>query len=284
MYKYLLLIALSLTGCASTSEIADNSWCEPYNEKLAKVFKNETTIGAQALDSLIGCAPRPLPSSLKGTALNDSKLVSTEQKSLVENIKSEYEHSTPKADDILNFVTTTEAKQLALSRALRLNELAYTIIQQSQKNKSLLIKNDSFAMLNNFTEGNIKRLNEAVNEDRYDRYQKKVQNIQREYYDILYQITLGGADKDGLSSIKYDPKDIASLLIKAVKLYADQQAIKSNFLLMRDEYFVTVNSNTIPSFQKNWDNQISDIKAQCEASAKELGVEQAHLDKCKALQ
>ncbi|MCS6261429.1 hypothetical protein G3479_19700 [Shewanella baltica] len=283
MYKYFPLITMLLTGCASKSEIADSSWCESYNEKLATIFKNETTVGAKTLDTLIGCAPRPLPLYLKGSTLNDSKLVSNEQINTVNTIKSEYKNSTPKADDIINFATSKEAKQLALSRALRLNELAYSIAEQSQKNKSSLIRNDTFAMLNSFTLNNIKWLNEAADEESYDRYQKKVHRIQREYYKILYQITLGGADKNGGNSIKYDTKDISSLLIKVLKLYADQQAVKSNFLLMRDQYFVTISNENIPSFEKNWNNQLKDIKKQCEISAKELNLDKKNQDKCKKL-
>ncbi|MDN3630380.1 MULTISPECIES: hypothetical protein [Vibrio] len=278
MYKYLTLIVLLLTGCASTNEIANNSWCQPYNDRLAEVFSNELTLGAKALDTTIGCAPRPLPNYLKGTTLSDSILISQEQVDIVEKIKETYKESEPNADEIINFVISPQAKQLALSRALRLNELSYSIIAQSQKNKSKLIKNNTFELLNGFTKGNIDKLNEAVKETSYDRYQKQVHRIQRDYYDILYQITLGGADKDGRQSISYDPKDIATLLTKAVKVYADQQAIRSNFLLMRDQYFATINSNSLPPFDQQWENQITDIKEQCKLTAKGLGLDETKCD------
>ncbi|MEZ8324269.1 hypothetical protein BCS65_08875 [Vibrio cyclitrophicus] len=279
MYKYLTLIVLLLAGCASTNEIANNSWCQPYNDRLAEVFSNELTLGAKALDTTIGCAPRPLPNYLKGTTLSDSILISQDQVDIVEKIRGKYKESEPNADEIINFVISPEAKQLALSRALRLNELSYSIIAQSQKNKSKLIKKNTFELLNGFTKGNIDKLNEAVEETSYDRYQKQVHRIQRDYYDILYQITLGGADKDGRQSIEYDPKDIAILLTKAVKVYADQQAIRSNFLLMRDLYFATItDSNSIPSFTKQWKNQITDIKEQCKLTAKGLGLDETKCD------
>ncbi|MFL9764735.1 hypothetical protein [Vibrio cyclitrophicus] len=140
MYKYLTLIVLLLAGCASTNEIANNSWCQPYNDRLAEVFSNELTLGAKALDTTIGCAPRPLPNYLKGTTLSDSILISQDQVDIVEKIRGKYKESEPNADEIINFVISPEAKQLALSRALRLNELSYSIIAQSQKNKSKLIK------------------------------------------------------------------------------------------------------------------------------------------------
>ena len=59
-----------------------------------------------------------------------------------------------------------------------------------------LADSNYFELLNEFTKGNIDKLNKAVKETSYDRYQKQVHRIQRDYYDILYQITLGGADKD----------------------------------------------------------------------------------------
>lgn len=281
MYKYLTLIVLLLPGCVSTNEMADKSWCQPYNDQLTEVFSNELTLGARALDTVIGCAPRPLPKFVQGDALTNSTLMSDFQVKQVTDIKEVYADTKPNAGDIINFVISPQAKQLALSRALRLNELSYSIIAQSQKDKSELIKNNTFELLNEFTKGNIDKLNNAVQETSYDRYQKQVHRIQRDYYDILYQITLGGADKDGRQSIAYDPKDIAILLTKAVKVYADQQAIRSNFLLMRDQYFATINSNSIPSFEQNWKNQIQDIKEQCQLTAKGLGLDKS---KCDILQ
>ncbi|MEZ8913926.1 hypothetical protein AB6D87_13020 [Vibrio lentus] len=281
MYKYLTLIVLLLAGCVSTNEVADKSWCQPYNDQLTEVFSNELTLGARALDTVIGCAPRPLPKFVQGDVLTNSTLMSDFQVKQVTDIKEVYVNTKPNADDIINFVISPQAKQLALSRALRLNELSYSIIAQSQKDKSELIKNNTFELLNGFTKGNIDKLNEAVEETSYDRYQKQVHRIQRDYYDILYQITLGGADKDGLQSIAYDPKDIAKLLTKAVKVYADQQAIRSNFLLMRDQYFATINSNSIPPFEQMWVNQIRDIKEQCELTAKGLGLDKT---KCNIMQ
>lgn len=278
MYKYLTLIVLLLAGCVSTNEVADKSWCQPYNDQLTEVFSNELTLGARALDTVIGCAPRPLPKFVQGDVLTNSTLMSDFQVKQVTDIKEVYANTKPNADDIINFVISPQAKQLALSRALRLNELSYSIIAQSQKDKSKLIKNNTFELLNGFTKGNIDKLNEAVEETSYDRYQKQVHRIQRDYYDILYQITLGGADKDGLQSIAYDPKDIAKLLTKAVKVYADQQAIRSNFLLMRDQYFATINSNSLPSFDQPWDNQITDIKEQCKLAAKGLGLDETKCD------
>lgn len=278
MYKYLTLIVLLLAGCVSTNEVADKSWCQPYNDQLTEVFSNELTLGARALDTVIGCAPRPLPKFVQGDVLTNSTLMSDFQVKQVTDIKEVYANTKPNADDIINFVISPQAKQLALSRALRLNELSYSIIAQSQKDKSKLIKNNTFELLNGFTKGNIDKLNEAVEETSYDRYQKQVHRIQRDYYDILYQITLGGADKDGLQSIAYDPKDIAKLLTKAVKVYADQQAIRSNFLLMRDQYFATINSNSLPSFDQQWENQITDIKEQCELTAKGLGLDETKCD------
>ncbi|PME57460.1 hypothetical protein ITG09_07320 [Vibrio cyclitrophicus] len=278
MYKYLTLIVLLLAGCVSTNEVADKSWCQPYNDQLTEVFSNELTLGARALDTVIGCAPRPLPKFVQGDVLTNSTLMSDFQVKQVTDIKEVYANTKPNADDIINFVISPQAKQLALSRALRLNELSYSIIAQSQKDKSKLIKNNTFELLNGFTKGNIDKLNEAVEETSYDRYQKQVHRIQRDYYDILYQITLGGADKDGLQSIAYDPKDIAKLLTKAVKVYADQQAIRSNFLLMRDQYFATINSNSLPSFDQQWDNQITDIKEQCKLAAKGLGLDETKCD------
>lgn len=278
MYKYLTLIVLLLAGCVSTNEVADKSWCQPYNDQLTEVFSNELTLGARALDTAIGCAPRPLPKFVQGDGLTNSTLMSDFQVKQVTDIKEVYANTKPNADDIINFVISPQAKQLALSRALRLNELSYSIIAQSQKDKSELIKNNTFELLNEFTKGNIDKLNEAVEETSYDRYQKQVHRIQRDYYDILYQITLGGADKDGLQSIAYDPKDIAKLLTKAVKVYADQQAIRSNFLLMRDQYFATINSNSLPSFDQQWENQITDIKEQCKLTAKGLGLDETKCD------
>ena len=278
MYKYLTLIVLLLAGCVSTNEVADKSWCQPYNDQLTEVFSNELTLGARALDTVIGCAPRPLPKFVQGDVLTNSTLMSDFQVKQVTDIKEVYANTKPNADDIINFVISPQAKQLALSRALRLNELSYSIIAQSQKDKSKLIKNNTFELLNGFTKGNIDKLNEAVEETSYDRYQKQVHRIQRDYYDILYQITLGGADKDGLQSIAYDPKDIAKLLTKAVKVYADQQAIRSNFLLMRDQYFATINSNSLPSFDQQWENQITDIKEQCKLTAKGLGLDETKCD------
>ena len=278
MYKYLTLIVLLLAGCVSTNEVADKSWCQPYNDQLTEVFSNELTLGARALDTVIGCAPRPLPKFVQGDVLTNSTLMSDFQVKQVTDIKEVYANTKPNADDIINFVISPQAKQLALSRALRLNELLYSIIAQSQKDKSKLIKNNTFELLNGFTKGNIDKLNEAVEETSYDRYQKQVHRIQRDYYDILYQITLGGADKDGLQSIAYDPKDIAKLLTKAVKVYADQQAIRSNFLLMRDQYFATINSNSLPSFDQQWENQITDIKEQCKLTAKGLGLDETKCD------
>ncbi|MEZ8385737.1 hypothetical protein AB6C98_18940, partial [Vibrio splendidus] len=70
------------------------------------------------------------------------------------------------------------------------------------------------------------------------------------------------------------------LLTKAVKVYADQQAIRSNFLLMRDQYFATINSNSLPSFDQQWENQITDIKEQCELTAKGLGLDET---KCEVM-
>lgn len=87
MYKYLTLIVLLLAGCASTNEIANNSWCQPYNDRLAEVFSNELTLGAKALDTTIGCAPRPLPNYLKGTTLSDSILISQDQVDIVEKLE-----------------------------------------------------------------------------------------------------------------------------------------------------------------------------------------------------
>lgn len=281
MYKYLTLIILLLAGCVSTNEVADKSWCQPYNDQLTEVFSNELTLGASALDSVIGCAPRPLPKFVQGDVLTNSTLMSDFQVKQVTDIKEVYANTKPNADDIINFVISPQAKQLALSRALRLNELSYSIIAQSQKDKSELIKNNTFELLNEFTQGNIDKLNKALKETSYDRYQKQVHRIQRDYYDILYQITLGGADKDGRQSIAYDPKDIAKLLTKAVKIYADQQAIRSNFLLMRDQYFATINSNSIPPFEQMWVNQIRDIKEQCELTAKGLGLDKT---KCEVIQ
>ncbi|MEZ8114348.1 hypothetical protein AB6D70_14020 [Vibrio splendidus] len=280
MYKYLTLIVLLLAGCVSTNEVADKSWCQPYNDQLTEVFSNELTLGARALDTVIGCAPRPLPKFVQGDVLTNSTLMSDFQVKQVTNIKEVYAETKPNADDIINFVISPQAKQLALSRALRLNELSYSIIAQSQKDKSEIIKNNTFEILNEFTEDNIDKLNKAVKEASYDRYQKQVHRIQRDYYDILYQITLGGADKDGRQSISYDPKDIATLLTKAVKVYADQQAIRSNFLLMRDQYFATINSNSLPSFDQQWENQITDIKEQCELTAKGLGLDET---KCEVM-
>ncbi|NOI98602.1 hypothetical protein F0240_01990 [Vibrio kanaloae] len=281
MYKYLTLIVLLLAGCVSTNEVADKSWCQPYNDQLTEVFSNELTLGARALDTVIGCAPRPLPKFVQGDVLTNSTLMSDFQVKQVTDIKEEYANTKPNADDIINFVISPQAKQLALSRALRLNELSYSIIVQSQKDKSEIIKNNTFEILNEFTEDNIDKLNKAVQEASYDRYQKQVHRIQRDYYDILYQITLGGADKDGRQSISYDPKDIATLLTKAVKVYADQQAIRSNFLLMRDQYFATINSNSLPSFDQQWENQITDIKEQCQLTAKGLGLDET---KCEVIQ
>ncbi|MDA0144065.1 hypothetical protein OCT63_07420 [Vibrio sp. RW] len=281
MYKYLTLIVLLLAGCVSTNEVADKSWCQPYNDQLTEVFSNELTLGARALDSVIGCAPRPLPKFVQGDVLTNSTLMSDFQVKQVTDIKEVYANTKPNADDIINFVISPQAKQLALSRALRLNELSYSIIVQSQKDKSEIIKNNTFEILNEFTEDNIDKLNKAVKEASYDRYQKQVHRIQRDYYDILYQITLGGADKDGRQSISYDPKDIATLLTKAVKVYADQQAIRSNFLLMRDQYFATINSNSLPSFDQQWENQITDIKEQCQLTAKGLGLDET---KCEVIQ
>ncbi|MFS1975011.1 hypothetical protein [Vibrio splendidus] len=280
MYKYLTLIVLLLAGCVSTNEVADKSWCQPYNDQLTEVFSNELTLGARALDTVIGCAPRPLPKFVQGDVLTNSTLMSDFQVKQVTDIKEVYAETKPNADDIINFVISPQAKQLALSRALRLNELSYSIIAQSQKDKSEIIKNNTFEILNEFTEDNIDKLNKAVKEASYDRYQKQVHRIQRDYYDILYQITLGGADKDGRQSISYDPKDIATLLTKAVKVYADQQAIRSNFLLMRDQYFATINSNSLPSFDQQWENQITDIKEQCELTAKGLGLDET---KCEVM-
>ena len=280
MYKYLTLIVLLLAGCVSTNEVADKSWCQPYNDQLTEVFSNELTLGARALDTVIGCAPRPLPKFVQGDVLTNSTLMSDFQVKQVTDIKEVYANTKPNADDIINFVISPQAKQLALSRALRLNELSYSIIVQSQKDKSEIIKNNTFEILNEFTEDNIDKLNKAVKEASYDRYQKQVHRIQRDYYDILYQITLGGADKDGRQSIAYDPKDIAKLLTKAVKVYADQQAIRSNFLLMRDQYFATINSNSLPSFDQQWENQITDIKEQCELTAKGLGLDET---KCEVM-
>ncbi|WP_146448462.1 hypothetical protein L0990_07970 [Vibrio kanaloae] len=281
MYKYLTLIVLLLAGCVSTNEVADKSWCQPYNDQLTEVFSNELTLGARALDTVIGCAPRPLPKFVQGDVLTNSTLMSDFQVKQVTDIKEVYANTKPNADDIINFVISPQAKQLALSRALRLNELSYSIIVQSQKDKSEIIKNNTFEILNEFTEDNIDKLNKAVQEASYDRYQKQVHRIQRDYYDILYQITLGGADKDGRQSISYDPKDIATLLTKAVKVYADQQAIRSNFLLMRDQYFATINSNSLPSFDQQWENQITDIKEQCQLTAKGLGLDET---KCEVIQ
>ena len=281
MYKYLTLIVLLLAGCVSTNEVADKSWCQPYNDQLTEVFSNELTLGARALDTVIGCAPRPLPKFVQGDVLINSTLMSDFQVKQVTDIKEVYANTKPNADDIINFVISPQAKQLALSRALRLNELSYSIIVQSQKDKSEIIKNNTFEILNEFTEDNIDKLNKAVQEASYDRYQKQVHRIQRDYYDILYQITLGGADKDGRQSISYDPKDIATLLTKAVKVYADQQAIRSNFLLMRDQYFATINSNSLPSFDQQWENQITDIKEQCQLTAKGLGLDET---KCEVIQ
>lgn len=281
MYKYLTLIVLLLAGCVSTNEVADKSWCQPYNDQLTEVFSNELTLGARALDTVIGCAPRPLPKFVQGDVLTNSTLMSDFQVKQVTDIKEVYANTKPNADDIINFVISPQAKQLALSRALRLNELSYSIIVQSQKDKSEIIKNNTFEILNEFTEDNIDKLNKAVKEASYDRYQKEVHRIQRDYYDILYQITLGGADKDGRQSISYDPKDIATLLTKAVKVYADQQAIRSNFLLMRDQYFATINSNSLPSFDQQWENQITDIKEQCQLTAKGLGLDET---KCEVIQ
>ncbi|MEZ8063083.1 MULTISPECIES: hypothetical protein [Vibrio] len=281
MYKYLTLIVLLLAGCVSTNEVADKSWCQPYNDQLTEVFSNELTLGARALDTVIGCAPRPLPKFVQGDVLTNSTLMSDFQVKQVTDIKEVYANTKPNADDIINFVISPQAKQLALSRALRLNELSYSIIVQSQKDKSEIIKNNTFEILNEFTEDNIDKLNKAVKEASYDRYQKQVHRIQRDYYDILYQITLGGADKDGRQSISYDPKDIATLLTKAVKVYADQQAIRSNFLLMRDQYFATINSNSLPSFDQQWENQITDIKEQCQLTAKGLGLDET---KCEVIQ
>ncbi|NAZ92409.1 hypothetical protein [Vibrio toranzoniae] len=281
MYKYLTLIVLLLAGCVSTNEVADKSWCQPYNDQLTEVFSNELTLGARALDTVIGCAPRPLPKFVQGDVLTNSTLMSDFQVKQVTDIKEVYANTKPNADDIINFVISPQAKQLALSRALRLNELSYSIIVQSQKDKSEIIKNNTFEILNEFTEDNIDKLNKAVKEASYDRYQKQVHRIQRDYYDILYQITLGGADKDGRQSISYDPKDIATLLTKAVKVYADQQAIRSNFLLMRDQYFATINSNSLPSFDQQWENQITDIKEQCKLTAKGLGLDET---KCEVIQ
>ncbi|NAZ53661.1 hypothetical protein GL177_09875 [Vibrio toranzoniae] len=281
MYKYLTLIVLLLAGCVSTNEVADKSWCQPYNDQLTEVFSNELTLGARALDTVIGCAPRPLPKFVQGDILTNSTLMSDFQVKQVTDIKEVYANTKPNADDIINFVISPQAKQLALSRALRLNELSYSIIVQSQKDKSEIIKNNTFEILNEFTEDNIDKLNKAVKEASYDRYQKQVHRIQRDYYDILYQITLGGADKDGRQSISYDPKDIATLLTKAVKVYADQQAIRSNFLLMRDQYFATINSNSLPSFDQQWENQITDIKEQCQLTAKGLGLDET---KCEVIQ
>ena len=281
MYKYLTLIVLLLAGCVSTNEVADKSWCQPYNDQLTEVFSNELTLGARALDTVIGCAPRPLPKFVQGDVLTNSTLMSDFQVKQVTDIKEVYANTKPNADDIINFVISPQAKQLALSRALRLNELSYLIIAQSQKDKSEIIKNNTFEILNEFTEDNIDKLNKAVQEASYDRYQKQVHRIQRDYYDILYQITLGGADKDGRQSISYDPKDIATLLTKAVKVYADQQAIRSNFLLMRDQYFATINSNSLPSFDQQWENQITDIKEQCQLTAKGLGLDET---KCEVIQ
>ncbi|KPL97359.1 hypothetical protein [Vibrio splendidus] len=278
MYKYLTLIVLLLAGCVSTNEVADKSWCQLYNDQLTEVFSNELTLGARALDTVIGCAPRPLPKFVQGDVLTNSTLMSDFQVKQVTDIKEVYANTKPNADDIINFVISPQAKQLALSRALRLNELSYSIIAQSQKDKSEIIKNNTFEILNEFTEDNIDKLNKAVKEASYDRYQKQVHRIQRDYYDILYQITLGGADKDGRQSISYDPKDIATLLTKAVKVYADQQAIRSNFLLMRDQYFATINSNSLPSFDQQWENQITDIKEQCELTAKGLGLDETKCD------
>ncbi|MEZ8621573.1 hypothetical protein AB6D63_12420 [Vibrio splendidus] len=280
MYKYLTLIVLLLAGCVSTNEVADKSWCQLYNDQLTEVFSNELTLGARALDTVIGCAPRPLPKFVQGDVLTNSTLMSDFQVKQVTDIKEVYANTKPNADDIINFVISPQAKQLALSRALRLNELSYSIIAQSQKDKSEIIKNNTFEILNEFTEDNIDKLNKAVKEASYDRYQKQVHRIQRDYYDILYQITLGGADKDGRQSISYDPKDIATLLTKAVKVYADQQAIRSNFLLMRDQYFATINSNSLPSFDQQWENQITDIKEQCELTAKGLGLDET---KCEVM-
>ena len=281
MYKYLTLVVLLLAGCVSTNEVADKSWCQPYNDQLTEVFSNELTLGARALDTVIGCAPRPLPKFVQGDVLTNSTLMSDFQVKQVTDIKEVYANTKPNADDIINFVISPQAKQLALSRALRLNELSYSIIAQSQKDKSELIKNNTFEILNEFTEDNIDKLNKAVKEASYDRYQKQVHRIQRDYYDILYQITLGGADKDGRQSISYDPKDIATLLTKAVKIYADQQAIRSNFLLMRDQYFATINGNSLPSFDQQWENQITDIKEQCKLTAKGLGLDET---KCEVIQ
>lgn len=281
MYKYLTLIVLLLAGCVSTNEVSDKSWCQPYNDQLTEVFSNELTLGARALDTVIGCAPRPLPKFVQGDILTNSTLMSDFQVKQVTDIKEVYANTKPNADDIINFVISPQAKQLALSRALRLNELSYSIIVQSQKDKSEIIKNNTFEILNEFTEDNIDKLNKAVKEASYDRYQKQVHRIQRDYYDILYQITLGGADKDGRQSISYDPKDIATLLTKAVKVYADQQAIRSNFLLMRDQYFATINSNSLPSFDQQWENQITDIKEQCQLTAKGLGLDET---KCEVIQ
>ncbi|PMG61993.1 hypothetical protein BCU88_08815 [Vibrio splendidus] len=278
MYKYLTLTVLLLAGCVSTNEVADKSWCQLYNDQLTEVFSNELTLGARALDTVIGCAPRPLPKFVQGDVLTNSTLMSDFQVKQVTDIKEVYAETKPNADDIINFVISPQAKQLALSRALRLNELSYSIIAQSQKDKSEIIKNNTFEILNEFTEDNIDKLNKAVKEASYDRYQKQVHRIQRDYYDILYQITLGGADKDGRQSISYDPKDIATLLTKAVKVYADQQAIRSNFLLMRDQYFATINSNSLPSFDQQWENQITDIKEQCELTAKGLGLDETKCD------
>ncbi|MCX2758685.1 hypothetical protein OQJ65_11415 [Vibrio sp. Sgm 22] len=278
MYKYLTLVVLLLAGCVSTNEVADKSWCQPYNDQLTEVFSNELTLGARALDTVIGCAPRPLPKFVQGDVLTNSTLMSDFQVKQVTDIKEVYANTKPNADDIINFVISPQAKQLALSRALRLNELSYSIIAQSQKDKSELIKNNTFELLNEFTQGNIDKLNKAIKETSYDRYQKQVHRIQRDYYDILYQITLGGADKDGRQSIAYDPKDIAKLLTKTVKIYADQQAIRSNFLLMRDQYFATINSNSIPSFEQMWVNQIRDIKEQCKLTAKGLGLDKTKCD------
>ena len=280
MYKYLTLVVLLLAGCVSTNEVADKSWCQPYNDQLTEVFSNELTLGARALDTVIGCAPRPLPKFVQGDVLTNSTLMSDFQVKQVTDIKEVYADTKPNADDIINFVISPQAKQLALSRALRLNELSYLIIAQSQKDKSEIIKNNTFEILNEFTEDNIDKLNKAVKEASYDRYQKQVHRIQRDYYDILYQITLGGADKDGRQSIAYDPKDIVKLLTKAVKIYADQQAIRSNFLLMRDQYFATINGNSLPSFDQQWENQITDIKEQCKLTAKGLGLDKA---KCEVI-
>lgn len=283
MHKYFfLLLSFTLIGCAS-NDFAEKSWCKSFNDALAQNFKNETTLGAQSLDTIIGCAPRPLPKFVDGSTVNNSVLLSKSQKELFQEFSNNFPTgSQPTLDNIKKFTISKEAKQLALIRVLMLNEFVYAIAEQTQKNKTVAVKTANFETLNTLSSDNIKKIKAAIEVEIYAIYQRQVFDIQRGYYDILYQITLGGADKDGIGSIKYDYREILPLLEKVVLIYADQQKLKSTFLLIRDEYFAQ--TDTIPrKFDDYWNKQLENIKSQCKISATSLGLSSTIKEECKSL-